>query len=129
MSLAALAAVSERMLLRDLATLAEARRETLAAEQEIVALRNLADREKAALSSGATPEAFRAVGQWQEATERRLRALRARLAEIAAAEETARASAFQAFGRDRAVALLRAREKAAIAAKMRARAERDGLPV
>ncbi|MEM0945744.1 MAG: hypothetical protein AAGI70_17575, partial [Pseudomonadota bacterium] len=67
--------------------------------------------------------------QWQEATERRLRALRARLAEIAAAEENARASAFQAFGRDRAVALLRAREKAAIAAKMRARAERDGLPV
>ncbi|MEM9737018.1 MAG: hypothetical protein AAF908_10495, partial [Pseudomonadota bacterium] len=103
MSLAALAAVSERMLHRDLATLAEARRETLAAEREIVALRNLADREKAALSTGASPEAFRAVGQWQEATERRLRALRARLAEIAAAEENARASAFQAFGRDRAV--------------------------
>ncbi|MEL6478748.1 MAG: hypothetical protein AAFR17_15570 [Pseudomonadota bacterium] len=127
--LAALADVSERLLLRDLAILRDLRAEQERAAAEITQLRNRAAREIAMLQTGAGPVEHQAAAKWQAEADRRLRVLAERRAEIVQEEERARAAALEAFGRGRAVELLTTRAKAALRERQRRRAERDGLPV
>ncbi|MEM7678817.1 MAG: hypothetical protein AAF449_22775 [Myxococcota bacterium] len=124
---APLADLSERMLLSDLATLSALREELTAAEAEIAALRARAAREIDMLK-GADPAQQQVAAKWQAQAERRMRALIQRKAEIAKEEDRARASALEAFGRDRAVALLTDRARQTRHARQRRRAEQDGMP-
>ena len=126
--LAPLAGISERMLLRDLAALADLREELARAEAEIAQLRGHAAREVAMLKQGASPAEQQAVAKWQLEADRRLRRLIQRKAEIAEEEEAARASALEAFGRDMAVEILTKRAKKDRLIRRRKQAEQDGMP-
>lgn len=121
--------VSEHTLMRDLAELARIRAEEQAMIEEIASLRDRAAREIAMIESGATPQEMLITAKWQAQADRRIKALDARRAEISRAEEQARQSAMDAFGRDRAINMLIDREKDAERERYRRRCEMDGIPV
>lgn len=120
----ALAALSERALLRDLAALATTRAARLALDAEDAALDARTASERRAVAAGDFASAL-AQERFAAASARRRSAIARELKRLAAEESNAAAAAQKAFGRKRAIEILQAGEARARAAADARREERS----
>ncbi len=124
----ALLQISDQILLRDLATLAEVRAEQGRLAALIAAEARLADAETCAVPEAASPDQMRILHHFLAGSQARCAALSAQIETLSAPARLAEAAARRAFGRKRAIEFLAARAARATDQKA-ARAEERSLTV